>query len=70
MITTRHVRFDETFGGRLSEEGINLQQPVRQQSTQPPTIAQRNTYESDSDEEDPIPISGGEPTGTKENHPK
>ncbi len=24
VITTRHVRFDETFGGRLSEEGINL----------------------------------------------
>ena len=28
VITTRHVRFDETFSGRLSEEGINLQLPA------------------------------------------
>ena len=32
VVTTRHVRFDETFNGRLSEEGTSL----HRLSTQPP----------------------------------
>ena len=67
VITTRHVRFDETFGGRLSEEGISHQRPPNPQSTQPPTAQVPVPSSSDDEDDDldltpthPAPNSGGE----------
>ena len=67
VVTTRHVRFDETFGGRLSEEGISLQQPLSLKSTQSPTARVPILSSSDDEDDDrdpmpthPVPNSGGE----------
>ena len=46
VITTRHVRFDETFAGRLSEEGEIVVQQSTQTSRPPPPVSD---YDSDDD---------------------
>ena len=63
-ISTKHVRFDETFGGRLAEEG--MKQPPEDSKPQPQSFP---LADSSSDDEDPIftlpantPANSGPPT--------
>ena len=53
VITTRHVRFDETFAGRLSEEGILMSGGA----TQPPRSPITPGYDSDDDYAPAPPIT-------------
>ena len=64
VITTRHVRFDETFNGRLSEEGKTLSAAI--QSTQPPAPL---TYTSSDDDEPASPPTNVVPATKQHNAP-
>ena len=68
VVTTRHVRFDETFNGRLSEEGTPLPLPHPTQSTQPP-ITRLPTYSSSDSDDEELSAMPQHPANTSDTPP-
>ncbi len=55
VITTRHVGFDETFNGRLRDEGISSNQLSTQPPVEPVTESPTDFSIGSDDDEQPVP---------------